>query len=122
MLDLGAIVAYNAFLHFHSHPPGIPSERVLLNLKQKKYWLHITLQSSIILEFRPVAKGFKNYKWLKDVSTPIFSIFDLLTPLLVGVALFLAIMATASRVEEGRQNTGVKIMFLNAYNLSNLFL
>ena len=57
MLDLGAIVAYNAFLHFHSHPPGIPSERVLLNLKQKKYWLHITLQSSIILEFRPVAKG-----------------------------------------------------------------
>ena len=31
-------------------------------------------------------------------------------PLVVGVALFLAIMATASRVEEGRQNTGAKIV------------
>ena len=35
---------------------------------------------------------------------------DLLMPLVVGVALFLAIMATASRVEEGRQNTGAKIV------------
>ena len=33
----------------------------------------------------------------------------------MGVALFLAIMATASRVEEGRQKTGAKIVFKYRY-------
>ena len=50
------------------------------------------------------------------ICTPI-EFFDLLTPLLVGVALFLAIMATASRDEEGRQNTGAKILFREIYSL-----